>query len=82
MSRNLNWLDWVAFVLVIVGALNWGLVGFFNYNLVDAIFGTGSTVSAIIYAVVGLSGLYVIYSLYKISEAAATTAEERMRTAA
>lgn len=78
VSRNLNWLDWVAFVLVIVGALNWGLVGFFNYNLVDAIFGTGSTVSAIIYALVGLSGLYVIYSLYKISQAAAAPAEERM----
>lgn len=51
-----------ALVLAIIGALNWGLVGFFNWNLVDAIFGGGaremtSSVSRIIYAIVGLAGL-------------------------
>jgi uncharacterized membrane protein YuzA (DUF378 family) len=49
-----------AMVLVIIGALNWGLVGFFDYNLVDSLFGTGSTVARIIYAVVGLCGLFML----------------------
>ncbi len=49
-------------VVSIIGALNWGLVGFFNFNLVDAIFGGGSreatsALSRLIYAVVGLCGL-------------------------
>lgn len=51
-------LNVIALLLVVIGALNWGLVGFFSWNLVDAIFGDGSTVSRIIYAVVGLAGLY------------------------
>lgn len=82
MSRTLDWLDWVAFVLVIAGALNWGLVGLFTYNLVDAIFGAGSTITNVIYTIVGLSGLYIIYSLYKIGQAAEVPAEERMRKVA
>ncbi len=83
MTRQLNALDWIAFVLVIVGALNWGLVGLFDFNLVDAIFGTGSVLSAIIYVVVGLSGLYVVYSLYKISQAAVVpTSSERIKRTA
>lgn len=48
-----------ALVLVVVGGINWGLVGFFNYNLVDALFGVGSIMAHIIYALVGLSAVYV-----------------------
>jgi uncharacterized membrane protein YuzA (DUF378 family) len=49
-------------VLAIIGALNWGLIGFFNFNLVDAILGGGaredtSTLSRILYAIVGLAGV-------------------------
>lgn len=58
--KNMNWLDWVAFVLVIIGALNWGLVGFFNWNLVSAIFGDMTTVSKVIYDLVGIAALYMI----------------------
>ena len=52
----------VLIVVAIIGALNWGLIGFFNFNLVDAIFGGGSaeqtsTISRVIYAIVGLAGL-------------------------
>ncbi|HEX8522558.1 MAG TPA: DUF378 domain-containing protein [Tepidisphaeraceae bacterium] len=50
-------LDIVAAILVIVGALNWGLVGAFNFNLVAAIFGT-SVIANIVYILVGLSGVY------------------------
>jgi len=49
-----------AVVLVIIGGLNWGLVGFFDWNLVDALFGEGSALSRIIYAIVGLAALYMI----------------------
>ncbi len=54
-------LDWVAVILVIVGGLNWGLVGFFKFDLVAAIFGDMSTLSRIIYDLVGLAALYMIY---------------------
>lgn len=50
--------DVIALILVIIGALNWGLVGFFEYNLVDGIFGAGSVVARIIYALVGIAGIY------------------------
>jgi len=54
-------LAWAAIVLVVIGALNWGLVGFFSWNLVGAIFGPLSAVTRIIYALVGFAGLYLIY---------------------
>lgn len=57
---KLNNLDWIALILLIVGGLNWGLVAF-NWNLVDSIFGMGSTLSMIIYGLVGLSALWVIF---------------------
>lgn len=53
-------LDVVALTLVIIGAINWGLIGFFQYDLVAAIFGNLSTFTRIIYALVGVSGLYAI----------------------
>ncbi len=58
-------LDWIALILIIVGGLNWGLVGLFDFNLVDSIFGVGSAISSIVYALVGLSALYSIYYLFK-----------------
>lgn len=56
--------DKIALVLIIIGAINWGLIGIFNFNLVDAIFGTMSIVSRIIYALVGISGLWGIKLLF------------------
>jgi len=55
--KKMGVLGWIAFILVIIGALNWGLVGFFSYDLVKAIFGDMTTVSRIIYALVGVAGL-------------------------
>ena len=52
--------DIIALLLVIIGAVNWGLVGFFQFNLVDTLFGTMSAVSRVIYALVGIAGLYSI----------------------
>lgn len=52
--------------LLIIGGLNWGLIGFFKYNLVDSIFGPDYfIVSRIIYAIVGLSALWAISFLFR-----------------
>ena len=53
-------------ILLIIGGINWGLIGFFNYNLVSGIFGANLiVVSRIIYAVVGLAALYAISFLFR-----------------
>jgi len=56
-------MDYTALSVVIIGSINWGLIGFLNFNLVDFIFGSGSMLSKIVYALVGICGLYLI-SLY------------------
>ncbi len=60
-------LDTIALVLVIIGAINWGLIGFFQFDLVAAIFGDMSTFSRIIYSLVGIAGLYSISFFAKIN---------------
>lgn len=57
-------IDTIALVLIIIGAINWGLVGIFNFNLVDAIFGAMSVISRIIYILVGISGLWATKLLF------------------
>lgn len=56
-------LDITALILLVIGGLNWGLIGFFDYNLVDSLFGSSSVISRIIYALVGLAALWAIASL-------------------
>lgn len=53
-------LDYTALTIAIIGAVNWGLIGFFDFNLVAFLFGSMSWLSRIIYALVGLCGLYLI----------------------
>lgn len=53
-------LDAIMLILVIIGAVNWGLIGFFQFNLVDNLFGVASIFSRVIYALVGIAGLYSI----------------------
>lgn len=57
--KNLNVLDWIALILVIVGGLNWGLVGVFKFDLVATIFGTMSIISRIVYILVALAAIYM-----------------------
>lgn len=59
----MNWLDWTAFILVAIGALNWGLVGLFSWDLVKWIFGDMTTVSRIIYTLVGIAALYRVFTI-------------------
>ena len=58
-------IDWIALILVIVGGLNWGLVGFFDLDLVATIFGAMSTVARIVYVVIGVAALWTIYYVFK-----------------
>ena len=53
-------LDYTVLVLVIIGAINWGLIGFFGLDLVAFFCGSMSVLSRIIYAVIGICGLYAI----------------------
>ena len=58
----------VALTLVIIGALNWLLVGLFEFNLVDAIFGSLSWITRIIYIIVGIAGIWSIAFYSKLSD--------------
>lgn len=57
-------IDKIALVLIIIGALNWGLIGIFNFDLVAAIFGDMSVLSRIVYSLVGISGIWGIKLLF------------------
>jgi hypothetical protein len=56
---KLNWLDITAIVLVIIGGLNWGLVGLFDFDLVAQLFGVASVIAKIVYDLVGLAAIYL-----------------------
>jgi len=59
--KGLNGLDWVAVILTIVGGLNWGLVGFFNFNLVTTLLAGMPGLVNIVYDLVGVSALYLVF---------------------
>lgn len=61
-------LNFTILTLVIVGALNWLLVGLFEFNLVDSLFGSLSFITRVIYALVGLAGIYSIAFYSKFAE--------------
>ena len=71
MNRRLTTLDWIALILVIIGGLNWLLVGLFSFDLVAAIFGELSIISRIIYILVGLAAIYTIYLATRVTRAVA-----------
>ena len=65
----MNWIDRIALILLIVGGLNWGSVGLFQYDLVGALFGGMSgIISRIIFTLVGIAGLWCISLLFRGSE--------------
>lgn len=71
---NTNWLDYTLLTLVIIGAINWGLIGFFRFDLVAFLFGDMTWLSRIIYALVGLAGLYLLSLYGRISQSMEETA--------
>jgi len=60
MEISMKILDYVLLTLVIVGAINWGLIGFIQFDLVRVLFGDMSILSRIVYGLVGIGGLYAI----------------------
>lgn len=56
-------LDISVSVLLIIGAINWGLVGLFGFNLIGTVFGDATAVTRVIYSIVGLCGLYEAYNV-------------------
>jgi hypothetical protein len=61
-------LNLIALVLVVVGGLNWGLVGLFNFDLVATIFGDMSVLSRVVYSLVGFSAVLVAVQLPKLNK--------------
>jgi len=60
-----NALGWIALILLVIGGLNWGLVGLFNFDLVAEIFGATSIVADIVYVLVGLSAIWMLIGALK-----------------
>jgi uncharacterized membrane protein YuzA (DUF378 family) len=57
-----------ALVFTIIGAINWGLVGFFDFNLVEALFGEATALTKVVYGIVGIAGLINIGALFSHME--------------
>lgn len=66
--NKLNAFDWLAVILVIVGGLNWGLVGILKFDLVAAIFGDMSGISRVVYTLVGLAAVYLAATSTKLAK--------------
>ena len=61
MCKHHGILHWICLVLVIIGGLNWGIIGIVNVNLVHVIFGNMTFMTRLIYILVGLAAVYLIY---------------------
>ena len=66
MRKNI--LDCILLALIIIGALNWGLVGLFRFDLVAFIFGTMSWISRIIYVLIAIAGIYTISFYFRLKD--------------
>ncbi|HZV97618.1 MAG TPA: DUF378 domain-containing protein [Methylophilaceae bacterium] len=64
--RTMSAVDWIAMTLLIIGGINWGLVGLFEFDLVANLFGEMTPISRLVYVLVGLSALYSIYTAFKV----------------
>jgi uncharacterized membrane protein YuzA (DUF378 family) len=60
MMKKPSVLDWIALILLVIGGINWALVGLFHLDLVATVFGLDTTLSRIVYVVVGISAVYVL----------------------
>lgn len=60
--------NYIALIITIVGAVNWGLIGVLDFNLVTFLFGTGTLITRIVYILVGICGLYLLTFFSKLSE--------------
>ncbi len=65
MAKHHSALDMVVLVLLILGAINWGLVGLMGMDLVASVLGMGTMLAKVVYGLIGVSGLYAITWLFK-----------------
>lgn len=65
--KSLNFLDWIVLILLIIGGINWGLIGLFNFNLVETIFSNMPIITRIVYIIVGVCAIYAIIMLARKS---------------
>ncbi len=80
MTR-LNWLDWSAIALIIIGGINWGLVGFFQFDLVAALLGDMTALSRLVYALVGIAALiFLIWMVPRLARSRQVEPREVRRT--
>ncbi len=77
MTKKFCFLYYIALILIIIGGLNWGLVGLFNFNLVTAIFGDMTLLARLIYIVVGVAAVYTIIYLFKTPKSCVCSAEKK-----
>ena len=70
-----TYLDGIALTIAIIGAVNWGLIGFLDFNLVASIFGSMTWISRIVYALVGICGLYLVCFYMKLGNVTTDTSE-------
>jgi uncharacterized protein len=68
IQHKLSPITWTAIALVVIGALNWGLIGLFRFDLVAAIFGQMSPLSRVVYTIVALAGVYLIADTARLRE--------------
>lgn len=61
---KMSGMDWIVWILLFVGGLNWGLIGAFDFNLVDSIFGDGSAIGRIVYVLVGLAAIWSLFGMF------------------
>jgi len=64
MNRNI--IDWIALILILIGGLNWGLVGIFNFDIIAWIFNASSVVATIVYILVGIAAIWSIIRIKNI----------------
>ncbi len=70
---KMNGMAGLVWILLFIGGLNWGLVGAFDYNLVDSIFGVGSAIGRIIYVLVGLAAIWSLFGMFMKKDSSTTT---------
>lgn len=66
--KQFSFLESLAIIVLIIGGLNWGLVGLFNFNFVDYLFGRVSLLSMTVYGIVAIAAVYTVYTLLKGSD--------------
>lgn len=76
MARLNTW-DWIALVLLVIGGINWGLVGLFSFDLVAALFGELSLLSRIIYILVGIAAIFVAIDAFRWNSARVEAGQHR-----